>query len=46
MGERVGREWLGSMASTEHGGPLIPWMGSVIRRRRGAGRPAEYADKP
>ncbi|MEU2856630.1 DNA-binding protein [Streptomyces syringium] len=36
LGERVGRTWLGPLAATDHGGPLIAWMGSVIRIRRGA----------
>ncbi|OII65954.1 DNA-binding protein [Streptomyces sp. CC53] len=46
LGERVGRAWLGPLAATDHGGPLIAWMGSVIRRRRGAGGPPGYADDP
>ncbi|MFB7311861.1 DNA-binding protein [Streptomyces sp. NPDC056192] len=48
LGERVGRAWLGPLAATDHGGPLIAWMGSVIRRRRTAGRaPAPgYTDDP
>ncbi|APU38417.1 TniQ family protein [Streptomyces sp. TN58] len=47
LGERVGRVWLGPLAATDHGGPLISWMGSVIRRRRtAAGGPTGYADDP
>ncbi|NJP80870.1 DNA-binding protein [Streptomyces sp. AA8] len=46
LGERVGRTWLGPLAAADHGGPLIAWMGSVIRRRRGAGGPPGYADDP
>ncbi|KIF72810.1 DNA-binding protein [Streptomyces sp. 150FB] len=46
LGELVGREWLGPLAATDHGGPLIAWMGSVIRQRRTAGGPAGYADDP
>jgi hypothetical protein len=46
LGERVGRTWLGPLAATDHGGPLIAWMGSVIRQRRGAGGPPGYADDP
>jgi hypothetical protein len=38
LGKRVGRPWLGPLAATDHGGPLIAWMGGVIRRRNG--RPA------
>ncbi|MFJ5534950.1 DNA-binding protein [Streptomyces sp. NPDC093261] len=39
LGERVGRPWLGPLAAADHGGPLLAWMGSVIRLRRGAGGP-------
>ncbi|GAA2504697.1 DNA-binding protein [Streptomyces gobitricini] len=46
LGERLEREWLGPLAATDHGGPLIAWMGSVIRLRRGAGGPPGYADDP
>ncbi|MDH6545909.1 MULTISPECIES: DNA-binding protein [unclassified Streptomyces] len=46
LGERLGRTWLGLLAATDHGGPLIAWMGSVIRRRRGAGMPPGYEDDP
>lgn len=27
LGERVGRGWLGPLAATDHGGPLIAWIG-------------------
>ncbi|MFF2655418.1 DNA-binding protein [Streptomyces sp. NPDC058045] len=46
LGERVGRTWLGPLAATDHGGPLIAWMGSIISRRRGAGGPPGYANDP
>ncbi|MFF2023477.1 DNA-binding protein [Streptomyces sp. NPDC058171] len=46
LGERVGRPWLGPLAATDHGGPLIAWMGGVIRRRRGAGGPPGYDNDP
>ncbi|MEU3188970.1 DNA-binding protein [Streptomyces sp. NPDC006923] len=46
LGERVGRVWLGPLAATDHGGPLIAWMGSVIRLRRGAGGPPGYDNDP
>ncbi|MFF3727468.1 DNA-binding protein [Streptomyces erythrochromogenes] len=47
LGERLGRAWLGPLAATDHGGPLISWMGSVIRRRRtAADGPPGYADDP
>ncbi|WP_329449446.1 TniQ family protein [Streptomyces sp. NBC_01724] len=44
LGERVGRTWLGPLTATDHGGPLIAWMGSVIRQRRGADGPPGYAN--
>lgn len=44
LGERVGRPWLGSRVAVDHGGPLIAWMGTVIRlRRHPEGRPGPYA---
>ncbi|MFE5097810.1 hypothetical protein ACFRCI_48110 [Streptomyces sp. NPDC056638] len=44
LGERVGREWLGPLIAVAYGGPLIAWMGAVIRlRRRPKGRPGPYA---
>ncbi|MFD9051757.1 DNA-binding protein [Streptomyces zaomyceticus] len=46
LGERVGRAWLGPLAATDHGGPLIAWMGGVIRRRRTAVGPPGDADDP
>ncbi|MFD0198953.1 DNA-binding protein [Streptomyces albidoflavus] len=46
LGERVGRDWLGPLAAADHGGPLIAWMGSVIRLRRGAGGPPGYDNDP
>ncbi|WP_406173230.1 hypothetical protein [Streptomyces canus] len=46
LGERVGRDWLGPLAATDHGGPLTSWMGSVIRIRRGAGGPPGYDNDP
>lgn len=46
LGERVGRVWLGPLVAADHGGPLIVWMGHVIRRRRGAGGPPGYEDDP
>ncbi|MFI6412979.1 DNA-binding protein [Streptomyces sp. NPDC050585] len=46
LGERIGRPWLGPLAATDHGGPLIAWMGSVIRLRRGAGGPPGYDNDP
>ncbi|MEV7445644.1 DNA-binding protein [Streptomyces sp. NPDC091204] len=46
LGERLGRAWLGPLAATDHGGPLIAWMGGVIRRRRGASGSPGYADDP
>ncbi|MFE1500471.1 DNA-binding protein, partial [Streptomyces albidoflavus] len=46
LGERLGRGWLGQLAATDRGGPLIAWMGSVIRRRRGVGGPPGYDNDP
>jgi hypothetical protein len=46
LGERVGREWLGPLASVDYGGPLLAWMGSVIRIRRGASGPPGYGNDP
>ncbi|MGW5335991.1 DNA-binding protein [Streptomyces bauhiniae] len=46
LGERLGRGWLGPLAAMDHGGPLIAWMGSVIRLRRGAGGPPGYDNDP
>ncbi|WTW24508.1 DNA-binding protein (plasmid) [Streptomyces sp. NBC_00019] len=43
LGERVGRPWLGPLAATDYGGPLIAWMGAVVRARRGHNRPDPYA---
>ncbi|MFJ2171033.1 DNA-binding protein [Streptomyces griseofuscus] len=46
LGERVGRPWLGPLAAADHGGPLLAWMGSVIRLRRGAGGSPGYDNDP
>ncbi|MEU7195516.1 DNA-binding protein [Streptomyces xinghaiensis] len=46
LGERVGRDWLGPLAAVDYGGPLIAWMGTVIRRRRGKGGPPGWRDDP
>lgn len=46
LGERVGRPWLGPLAAADHGGPLIAWMGSVIRLRRGVGGPPGCDNDP
>ncbi len=46
LGEGVGRPWLGPLAATDHGGPLLAWMGSVIRLRRGASGPPGYDNDP
>ncbi|MGW1563376.1 DNA-binding protein [Streptomyces sp. NPDC002144] len=44
LGERVERAWLGPLAATDYGSPLVSWMGAVIRRRRGEGRPPGHGD--
>jgi hypothetical protein len=46
LGERVGRPWLGPLAAVDYGGPLIAWMGTVIRARRGVPHGAGRADDP
>jgi hypothetical protein len=46
LGELVGRVWLGPLAAADHGGPLIAWMGGVIRLRRGADGPPGYDNDP
>ncbi|MFF0794735.1 hypothetical protein [Streptomyces spiralis] len=46
LGERVGRAWLGPLSAVDYGGPLIAWMGAVIRRRRGEGGPPGYDNNP
>ncbi|WP_406292069.1 DNA-binding protein [Embleya sp. NBC_00896] len=49
LGERVRRAWLGSVVVVEDGGPLIAWMGAVVRRRRGgagAGVGLGWVDDP
>ncbi|MGW6062623.1 DNA-binding protein [Streptomyces sp. NPDC055189] len=38
LGERVGRPWLGPLAASDYGGPLLAWMGAVVRMRRGLSR--------
>jgi hypothetical protein len=44
LGERVGRPWLGPLAATDYGGPLICWMGAVIGLRRSDA--GSTADRP
>lgn len=46
LGERVERDWLGPLSAVDYGGPLIAWMGAVIRRRRGEGGPPGWRDDP
>ncbi|WP_413755110.1 hypothetical protein [Streptomyces sp. MMBL 11-3] len=46
LGERLDRDWLGPLAAADHGGPLIAWMGGIIRLRRGAGGPPGYDNAP
>ncbi|MFE5869546.1 DNA-binding protein [Streptomyces roseifaciens] len=44
LGERLGREWLGPLIAVDYGGPLLAWMGTVIRlRRRPGGLAGPYA---
>ncbi|MEE1761058.1 TniQ family protein [Streptomyces sp. SP18BB07] len=46
LGERVGHDWLGPLSAVDYGGPLLAWMGAVIRRRRGEGGPPGWRDDP
>lgn len=46
LGERVGRNWLGPLSAVDYGGPLLTWMGAVIRQRRGEGGPTGWRDDP
>ncbi|MBP2055984.1 hypothetical protein J2Z21_009001 [Streptomyces griseochromogenes] len=46
LGERVGRGWLGPLSAVDYGGPLLTWMGAVIRQRRGEGGPPGWRDDP
>ncbi|WP_232626514.1 TniQ family protein [Streptomyces alfalfae] len=46
LGERVGRDWLGPLSAVDYGGPLLTWMGAVIRQRRGEGGPPGWRDDP
>jgi hypothetical protein len=46
LSERVGRDWLGPLSAVDYGGPLLAWMGAVIRRRRGEGGPPGWRGDP
>ena len=47
LGVRVHRPWLGPLVAVDHGGPLLSWMGAVIRHRRSVGsRVAADAEDP
>jgi len=46
LGKRVGRPWLGPLAAVDYGGPLIAWMGTVIRTRQGVPPGHGRADDP
>jgi hypothetical protein len=46
LGERVGRDWLGPLSAVDYGGPLLTWMGAVIRQRRGEGGSPGWRDDP
>ncbi|WEO99847.1 hypothetical protein A6P39_040655 [Streptomyces sp. FXJ1.172] len=46
LGARVGRDRLGPPAAVDFGGPLINWMGNVIRIRRGGGDLPGYPEGP
>lgn len=46
LGVQVHRPWLGPLVAVDHGGPLLSWMGTVIRHRRsvGSGTAADAED--
>src|SRR5690606_35488146 len=46
LGEQVGRDWLGPLSAVDYGGPLLAWMGAVIRRRRDQSGPPGWRDDP
>jgi hypothetical protein len=46
LGVRVHRPWLGPLVAVDHGGPLLSWMGSVIRHHRGTSSAAGAAEDP
>ncbi|MFJ8470110.1 hypothetical protein [Streptomyces swartbergensis] len=31
LGKRIGREWLGPLAASDHGGPLTSWSCTLLR---------------
>ncbi|MFM9442132.1 DNA-binding protein [Streptomyces acidiscabies] len=45
LGERVDRDWLGSLVAVDYGGPLSGWRGAIVRARRGSGPPG-WRDDP
>ncbi|MFF0067198.1 DNA-binding protein [Streptomyces sp. NPDC005279] len=45
LGERVDRDWLGSLVAADYGGPLSGWRSAIVRARRGSG-PPEWRDDP
>ncbi|MFF8430568.1 DNA-binding protein [Streptomyces sp. NPDC016566] len=45
LGERVDRDWLGSLVAADYGGPLSDWRGAIVRGRRGSGPPG-WRDDP
>ncbi|MEU2309408.1 hypothetical protein [Streptomyces misionensis] len=44
--EQVGHTWLEPLSAVDYGGPLIAWMGAVIRQRRGEGGPPGDDNNP
>ncbi|MFG2639263.1 DNA-binding protein [Streptomyces sp. NPDC048362] len=45
LGERVDRDWLGSLVAADYGGPLSGWRSAIVRARRGSGPPG-WRDDP
>lgn len=45
LGERVDRDWLGSLVAADYGGPLSGWRSAIVSARRGSGPPG-WRDDP
>ncbi|MER5757310.1 DNA-binding protein [Streptomyces sp. NPDC002088] len=45
LGERVDRDWLGSLVAADYGGPLSGWRSAIVRARHGGGPPG-WRDDP
>jgi hypothetical protein len=45
LGERVERDWLGSLGAADYGGPLSGWRSAIVGARRNSGPPG-WRDDP